>query len=140
MWGTLASVSTLLTSVGLGSSVRAVRAMRTRLPPFLRGGREQPVLVGREPARQRRLALDDLEHRLLLAEQVLVGAGDDGDGAVGADAGGLDLLHGAGDAGDLALEAGLEADERLLGADGEGGDDQALDHLVRVGPQQRRGP
>ena len=107
-----------------------------RLPPELRCGGEQAVLVGREPARQRRLALDHLEHRLLLAEQVLVGSGDDGDLAVGADPGRLELLHGAGDRLDLALEAALEADERLVGADGERGDDDAFDELVRVGAQQ----
>ena len=38
---------------------------------------------------------------------------------------------------DLALEARLEADERLVGADREGGDDHALDELVRVGAHQR---
>ena len=78
MCGTLASVSTLLTSVGFGPPPRPARP-GVGFPSQLGSGGEQAVLVGREPARQRRLALDDLEHRLLLAEQVLVGAGDDGD-------------------------------------------------------------
>jgi hypothetical protein len=94
------------------------------------------VLVRREPPRQWRLSLDHLEHRLLLAEQVLVRSGDDVDGALGADAGGLHLLYRARDTGDLAFEACLEADERLFGVDCEGGDDDALDELVRVGAQQ----
>ena len=94
------------------------------------------MFVGWEPARQRRLALDHFEHRLLLTEQVLVRAGDDRDLAVGADAGRLELLHGPGDGVDLTLEAALEADEDLDGADGERRDDDPFDELVGVGPQQ----
>ena len=57
--------------------------------------------------------------------------------AVAADAGLLHLLHGPGDGARSRVEAALEADERLDGADGEGGDHDALDDLVRVGAQQR---
>ena len=45
----------------------------------MRDGGEQAVLVRRQQAGQRIAALDDLEQRLLLAEQVLVGPLDDGD-------------------------------------------------------------
>jgi hypothetical protein len=46
------------------------------------GRRVEPLLVGAHEPRHRELALDDLEHPGLLAEQVGVGAGDDLD-AVG---------------------------------------------------------
>ena len=134
MCGTLASVSTLLTRVGFGPPPEPERWRR--FPSQLRSGGEEAVFVGWEPARQRRLALDHLEHRLLLTEQVLVGSGDDRDLAVGADAGRLELLHGPGDGVDLTLEAALEADEDLDGADGERRDDDPFDELVGVGPQQ----
>ena len=58
------------------------------------------------------------------------------DGAVGADAGGLELLYGASDGRYLALEARLETDERLLGTDGEGCNDHPFDDLVGVCSQQ----
>ena len=47
---------------------------------------------------------------------------------------GLHLLDGPAQRVHLALEAGLDADERLPGAEGEGGDGHALHDLVRVGP------
>jgi hypothetical protein len=131
-------VSTLFTSVGFDRPVRSSPSnVVMGLPAELRGRREQPVQVRRKPTRQRLVALDHLEHRLLLAEQVLVRAGHDGDLAVATDACGLELLYGAGDRLDLAPEARLQADERLGGSDRERGDRHALDELVRVGPQQR---
>src|SRR5581483_6697358 len=99
---------------------------------LLRAGREQPVHVGREQARQRRLPLDHLERRLLLTEEVLVRTGDDVDRAVGADPGALELLDGASHSGDLALEARLQTDEGLVRANRERGDDQALDDLIWI--------
>ena len=48
-----------------------------RLPAQLRRGREETVNVRREPARQWLIAFDDLEQRLLLAEEVLLRARDD---------------------------------------------------------------
>ena len=138
MCGTFDSVSTLLTSVGLARPPRPPASRGTRLPAPAVAGREQTVLVGREPPRERRLALDHLEHRLLLAEQVLVGPGDDVDGAVGADArASASPATARVTAAISRSKLRLEADERLVGADREGGDDHALDELVRVGAQQR---
>jgi hypothetical protein len=106
------------------------------LPAELGGRREQAVQVWREPTRQRLVALDHLEHRLLLAEQVLVRAGHDGHLAVATEVSGLELLHRSRHRIDLAPEACLQADEGLRGADGERGDRHALDQLIRVGSQQ----
>ena len=110
---------------------------RGGFPAELGGAGEEALLVRREQARQGWLALDDLEHGLLLAEEVLVGSGDDVDGAVGADAGLLELLHGPGDPFELGRVGGLGADVDLGGVDGEGGDHQPFDELVRVGAHQR---
>ena len=134
MCGTLHSVSTLLTSVGLGPAASAITGRG--FPAELWVGGEQTVLERREPAGERRLALDHLEHRLLLTEQVLVRSGDDRHRAIGTDACRLELLHRAQHGGSLAVEAPLEADERFLGPDGEGGDDDPFDQLVRVGPHE----
>ena len=88
---TLASVSTLLTDVGFDSWPARVSGFGfVRLPAELRRGREQAVHVRREPARQRVVAFDDLEQRLLLAEEVLLGAGDDPDREITDEPG---LLH-----------------------------------------------
>ncbi len=57
-------------------------------------------------------------------------------GDVAGDPGGGHLGQRPGEAVDLGGEAGLEADEGLGGADGEGGDGQALDELVRVVPHE----
>ena len=136
MCGTFDSVSTLFTSVGFGPPLRGP-AVASPTPSQPAVPCEQAVLVRREPARQRRLALDHLEHRLLLAEQVLVGAGDDGDLCSRCRCPAVwNSCTARVTACDLALEARLEADERLVGADREGGDDHALDELVRVGAQQ----
>ena len=134
MCGTLDSVSTLLTSVGLGP--RASAGTWRGLPAELWVGREQAVLERREPAGQWRFALDHLEHRLLLAEQVLVGSGDDRHRAVGTDPGRLELLDRSRHGVEFTLEAPLEADERFLRTDGEGGDDDAFDQLIRVAAHQ----
>ena len=106
------------------------------LPAHLWHGGEQAVLVGRQQPGHGGAALDDLEHGLLLAEEILVGPGDDSDRALGADPGRLHLLDRPGDNCDLLLEGSLEADERLHRADGKGGHDHALDQLVGVGPDQ----
>src|SRR5581483_8394696 len=106
------------------------------LPAQLGASGEEALLVGREHPRQGRLALDDLEHGLLLTEQVLVGPRHDRDRALPAYAGSLKLLDGPGHSLALAPEAAFDADERRLGADREAGDDQPFDELVRVGPHQ----
>lgn len=93
--------------------------------------------MGRQPAWERLIALDHLEHGLLLAEEVLVGPGDDGDGAVRTDAGRLELLDRPDHPRDLLLETGLEAQVHPVRSDGETCDDQALDQLVWVGSDQR---
>ena len=85
---------------------------------------------------ERLVALDHLEQRLLLAEEVLLGTGDDDELAVAADARVLHLDDGTRDELPLLLEARLERDERLLGVDHERGDEQPFDDLVRVGAQQ----
>ena len=125
---------------------RRVRARRrggsapaSRPPsPCCGRGREQPVLVGREPAGQRRLALDHLEHRLLLAEQVLVGAGDDGDGAVAR------RCPRPGISCTARVTAAISRSKlafRQMNASSaptaKAAMIDALDELVRVGPQQR---
>ena len=107
------------------------------LPAELRGGGEEAVQVRGQPSGQRIVALDDLEHRLLLTEEVLVGSRDHGDLALPADPGSLELLDRPRHRVDLPVEAPLQADERLEGTDGERRDDQALDELIGVGPQQR---
>ena len=83
MWTAVASVSTLLTAVGLLSQRAVVRAP---VLPADRHGGEQPVLLRRQQPRQRVTALDHLEEGLLLAVEVLVGALDDRDGEVDAGA------------------------------------------------------
>jgi hypothetical protein len=95
------------------------------------------VLVRGEQPRQRGATFDHLEHRLLLAEEVLVGSGHDGELAVLADTRVLQLGDGTQDVGALLLEPLLQADVRACGADRERGDDDALDELVRVGAKQR---
>ena len=109
----------------------------TCLPAELRTGGEETVQVGRQPPGQRFVALDHLEHRLLLAEEILVRAGHDGDGAVAAEPGHLEVLDCLRDESEFAFEAGLEADERCLGLDGHRGDDEAFDELIRIGSDQR---
>ena len=136
MWGTLASVSTLLARVGFDRWASAWPGSGVgRLPAHLGRGGEQAVLVGRQDPGHRRAALDHLEQRLLLAEEVLVGALDDRDAArrrpsprprISSMA--RSRRH------DLGCEPGLDADVDLPGPDGEGGDGQPLDHLVGVGP------
>ncbi len=91
----------------------------------------------REPPRQRFVALDHFEHRLLFAVQILLGTGHDGDRAVAAQSGRLELLDGVRDPLDLALKARLETDEGLGGIDRERCDDDTLHELVRVGTHQR---
>ena len=83
MRGTWASVSTLFTSVGLGWPFGPTVGASTDCQPGLHVGGEQPVLVGRQQAGERVVALDHLEQRLLLAEQVLVGSEHEVDGEVG---------------------------------------------------------
>src|SRR2546421_436057 len=95
-----------------------------------RGPLSTPVPTWR--AGERVLALDDFEKRLLLPEEVLLRAGDDLDGDVAGQAGGGHVGQRPGELVDLGGEAGLEPDEGLGGADGEGGDGHALDQLVRV--------
>src|SRR5581483_3372469 len=82
------------------------------LPAQLGASGEEALLVGREHPRQGRLALDDLEHGLLLTEQVLVGPRHDRDRALPAYAGSLKLLDGPGHSLALAPEAAFDADER----------------------------
>ena len=103
-----------------------------RLPPELRRRREETVQVGREPSRERVVALDHLEHRLLLAEQVLLGPGDDADREVVEEPGLLHLDDGAGHRVALAREARLQADERLACSHRERRDRDAFHDLVRV--------
>jgi hypothetical protein len=95
------------------------------------------VEVGRVTARQRVLPLDHLEQRLLLTEEVGVGAEDQADGDVAGQAGGRHLgerrPHGV----DLDGERGLEGQVRVRGAHHERGDGQPLDQLVGVVTQDR---
>ncbi len=82
MCGTLASVSTLLTSVGCApSSENAIRVGVAHVPADLREG-EQSVEIWRQQAWERLVALDHLEQRLLLAEQILLRTGDDLNGPI----------------------------------------------------------
>ena len=76
----LASVSTLLTSGRVAVAAALTGRTRTPSPPATRG--EQPVLPRRQQPGQRVAALDHLQHRLLLAEEVLVGSLDDRHGQV----------------------------------------------------------
>jgi len=124
-------------NVGTGLVGAPARPVRPGFPSRLRRGGEQALLVRREPAGQRRLALDHLEHRLLLAEEVLVGTLHDVDRAVRRDPGFLHLLDGPGDALHLLGEARLQRDEHLARTDSERGDQQSLDHLVRVRAHER---
>jgi hypothetical protein len=94
------------------------------------------VLVWREQAREGIPALDDLEHRLLLTEEILLRPPHDRDLAVPADAGRLHFLDGAGDGLEFRLKTGLEADKDAVGAHGVGGDEYALHKLIRVDPDQ----
>ena len=88
--------------------------------------------VRRRDARERRTAVDDLEQRGLLAEEVLLGTGDHRDRhrrrpALGVDLGdrGLEAAHHAG-------ERRLGGDDHRVGADRVGGDERTLEHPVRV--------
>ena len=137
MRGTWASVSTLLTSVGLGCPFGPTMRRVDRLPAGLHVGGEQPVLVGRQQAGERIVALDHLEERLLLAEQVLVGPEHEVDGQVGEQPRGGDLGDGRGESLGLALVARLGGDVGRLGPDRERRDGQPLEHPVRVVPEQR---
>jgi hypothetical protein len=103
-----------------------------RRPAHLRAGRKEAVHVGRVAARQRVLALDDLEERLLLAEQVGVGPEDEADRHVPCEPDRPHLDEGPAKDLDLACEAGLDGQERARGPHGQGGDGQTLDHLVGV--------
>src|SRR5439155_5394660 len=87
-------------------------------------------------SRQRRLAFDHLEHRLLLAEEIFVGTRDDGDRAVATEPCARHLLDGARHRVDLPWKGGLDADERLDGLDRERVHDDAFDELVRVGAHE----
>ena len=95
------------------------------------------MLVRRQHPGQRSIALDDLEQRLFLSEEVLVGAGHEMKADVSEQAGTLHLLQRHRQRGPLPLEALLDGDEALGRADGEGGDGGTLEQLVGVGPQQR---
>jgi len=108
-----------------------------RLPPELRRGREQTVHVGRQPARQGVVAFDDLEQRLLLAEEVLLGPGDDSDREVADQAGLFHLGHRGQDALTLGSEGRLQRDEHLTRLECQRGDRESLDDLIRIGPQDR---
>ena len=58
----------------IGPAVAAIVQRAAGGPAHLRARGEQPVHVGREQAGQGVLALDDLQQRLLLAEEVLLGS------------------------------------------------------------------
>ena len=116
--GTLASVSTLFTSVAVGG-LHAV-AVRRRHP------------------RERRVAVEHLEQRGLLAEQVAVGAGD----AAQLDAVGPAAVRRSSSMAvctrlATAVAERFMPDDHPVGADGVGRDERALEHLVRVAAQQR---
>ena len=84
---------------------------------------------------QRLVAFDHLEERLLLAEEVLLGPGDDRDAQVAEQPGLFHLGHRAQHPLAFALEARLERDEHFARVDGERGDRQSLDDLVRIRTQ-----
>jgi hypothetical protein len=113
---------------GLAAGVASVAGC----PAHLRPGREQAVQVGRVAARQRVLALDDLEERLLLTEQVGVGTQDEADRNVAREPHGTHLDQGPAKILDLACEAGLDGQEGVRGPHGQGGDGQPFDDLVGV--------
>ena len=134
---TLARVSTLLTSVGFDPAPRRVVDGWLRRPADLRAGGEQPVEVRREQPGQRVLPFDHREQRLLLTEEVLVGPLDDGDRHVAEESVDPHLVHGPVDRGTLRRERRLDREERVHRADRLGGDHEPLEHLVRVGREQR---
>ena len=106
------------------------------LPAELGSGGEQAVEIRRQPPRERFVAFDHLEQRLLLPEEVLLGSGHHGDLDAFEPAGLLYLREGAADGRQLGLEAGLQRDERVTGADSLGGDQETLEHGVGVGAHE----
>ena len=125
----VASVSTLFTAVGL-LSPRA--ADRLGLPAARGRGGEQAVLPRRQEAGQGVAALDDLQERLLLAEEVVVRALDDGHGELAEQTRLAQLDRGAPQGRGLGRVRALGRDVHLGGADRERGDGRALDHPVRI--------
>ena len=91
--------------------------------------------VRRRDARERRTAVDHLEQRRLLAEEVLLGAGDHRDRHRRRPAFGVDLGDGGLEAAHHSGERGLGRDDHGVGADRVGGDERTLDHPVRVAQQ-----
>ena len=87
--------------------------------------------VGRGDAGERRSAVDHLEQRGLLAEQVLLGSGDQRDGHGVGPARGVDLGDGGPQPLGLGRERRLGGDDHRVGADGVGRDQRALEHAVR---------
>ncbi len=116
---------------------RGIRIGTGRLPAQLRSDREEPMLEGGQQPGKRRVALDHFEHGLLLAEEVLLRAGHDGDGRVAGQAGDLHLLDRLGHAGDLRFEGRLQADVGPGRSEGQGGDGRSLDDLVGVAAHER---
>ena len=108
---------------------------RARLPAHRHGG-QQAVLPRRQEPRQRIAALDDLQQRLLLAEQVLVRSFDDRDRQLAEQPGVTELDRGAAQVGGLDAERSLHADVRGRGVDAIGGDGETFDDPVRIGAHQ----
>ena len=135
---TWASVSTLLTSVGIGRVARGLAGFGFgRAPAQLRRSREQAVLERRQDAGERVVAFDHFEHRLLFTEQVLVGATRDRDVEVAEQAGRRELAGRALERLELADERRLHADVHVVRADGERGDRGTGHDLIRVAPHDR---
>ena len=108
------------------------------LPAGLDVGGEQAVLVGRQQAGERIVALDHLEQRLLLAEEVLVGPEHEVDREVGEQpAPRRPRRWRSASALGLPLVARLGGDVGGLGPDRERGDGQPFEHPVRIVAQQR---
>src|SRR5918995_6419110 len=100
-------------------------------PAHLWPRREQAVDI-RRVAREGILALDHLEERLLLTEQVRVGAEDETDRDLTGEPDGTHLHQCASQYLDLDGEARLHGQKGLRGPHGQGGDGQSFDHLVGV--------
>ena len=119
-----------------GRVALARAADRLGLPTARGRSGEQAVLPGREEAGQRVAALDDLQERLLLAEEVVVRAFGDGHGELAQQTRLAQLDRGAPQGRGLDRVRALGRDVHLGGADGERGDGRALDHPVRIAAHQ----
>ena len=138
--GRLAYVSTLLASVGGATASADGPAISTRAAERAAGVDVGLLLehlvdalpVGRGQTGERGTAVDHLEQPGLLAEQVLLGSGDERDRHGGGPAFGVDLGDGGLQPGDLPVERGLGGDDHRVGAHRMGGDERTLEHAVRV--------